>query len=796
MPANSKPAGLKVSALELWRSRKLGPRMLRSHMAVAAIGLGILALILGFTFFMRARTADLAQVTAPMAQESRSALQGVERTLAQLRGWVVIRDEKFRQQRRSAWADQIDPAMASLKALSGDGAEEDREAIAEAKRALSELKEVQWWIEDVAQTPGNEPASDLFGDKLRASGDEIYQTITAMIELEKALDDPNRPNRAFAAMADFRGSFSRSQTALGAFVQSGVGADELMFGSQAGIAQQRLADLRADTQSLTPDQRTLLEAIDMRLPSHIEFAEEVIAFREAPDWNRARYLLRQEAVPIAREVTGMLTALAERRSEQVAVDAARLQRMSSVAIGMSAILMAVLGGAAWFVSRRGTARLMGPIQALSEATKKMAAGELEEDLPIANGDELGDLTNAFNQMRASVKTSELLLKRREEESRTVIESSPSGMIMVNESGTIVMLNQTSSQLFGYSDGELLGQSIDVLVPDAVRPGHHQMVSGFMKEPAVRGMGQGRDLFGQRKDGSLIPVEIGLHPIQTGEGPRVLAGIIDLTERKRSEQLLARQAMEASLLHRAVAMASESTSFNQALQMCIDEVCSATHWPVGHVYLPDEAGEVLNSTSIWRTSAVEGCEEFRKVTEETTFTSGVGLPGRVWESGNAHWIVDVLEDSNFPRAKHCRELGLRSAFAFPIKVQDEIMAVLEFFTEERLEPDEGLLRVAESVGDQVGRVFERQQVQVALEAAKVQAEEASRAKSDFLANMSHEIRTPMNGIIGMSELIQATKLTDEQRDYIHLVTQSADSLLHVINDNGVENFLDFLMPSGV
>ncbi len=134
-------------------------------------------------------------------------------------------------------------------------------------------------------------------------------------------------------------------------------------------------------------------------------------------------------------------------------------------------------------------------------------------------------------------------KRSEQRLRLVVEAAPSGMIMVDENGKIVLVNSQVERLFGYSREELVGQSIELLVPAAVRRKHPEHRSMFFADPKARAMGIGRDLYGQRKDGTQIPVEIGLNPLMT-EGERfVLASIVDITERKRAEALLQDKMLE-------------------------------------------------------------------------------------------------------------------------------------------------------------------------------------------------------------------------------------------------------------
>jgi PAS domain S-box-containing protein len=125
----------------------------------------------------------------------------------------------------------------------------------------------------------------------------------------------------------------------------------------------------------------------------------------------------------------------------------------------------------------------------------------------------------------------------EEIIRLAVEACPSGMIMTDAGGRIVLVNAEVERLFGYAREELLGASIDILVPTAVRAVHRGHRAGFVERPQARRMGVGRDLYGVRKDGSKVPVEIGLNPIRTGAGLMVLSAITDITERKLADERL-------------------------------------------------------------------------------------------------------------------------------------------------------------------------------------------------------------------------------------------------------------------
>jgi two-component system, LuxR family, sensor kinase FixL len=166
-------------------------------------------------------------------------------------------------------------------------------------------------------------------------------------------------------------------------------------------------------------------------------------------------------------------------------------------------------------------------------------------------------------------------KRAEEQFRLVVEAAPSAMIMVNTEGRITLANTQAEAVFGYAREELIGQPIEMLVPERFRSRHVGDRHGYHGDARARSMGAGRELFGRRKDGSEVPIEIGLNPIHTSEGLFVLASIIDISQRKRAELQAARQRNEMAHLSRVSTLGELSGSIAHELNLPLSAIlCNA------------------------------------------------------------------------------------------------------------------------------------------------------------------------------------------------------------------------------
>jgi len=187
-------------------------------------------------------------------------------------------------------------------------------------------------------------------------------------------------------------------------------------------------------------------------------------------------------------------------------------------------------------------------------------------------------------------------KQAQELFQLATEASPSGIILVNDRGHIVLVNSQIEKLFGYRRNELVGKFVDVLVPKRFLAAHPSYRAKFFAAPEARPMGAGRELFARRKDGSEFPVEIGLNPIQTPHGLVVLANVVDISARLAGEEEARRSREQVELLGRASLLgemtASLAHELNQPLAAIVNNATAAMQFLEQGRLDPDRLQEIL------------------------------------------------------------------------------------------------------------------------------------------------------------------------------------------------------------
>ncbi len=222
--------------------------------------------------------------------------------------------------------------------------------------------------------------------------------------------------------------------------------------------------------------------------------------------------------------------------------------------------------------------------------------------------------------------------------------------------------------------------------------------------------------------------------------KLTAGIVsDITERRTLERHLQLQT-EARLV------LAESSTLDEVAPKLLKVVCDTLEWAFGAFWSVDRQARVLRCANIWKEPNPR-FDEFSNKSKDMTFDRGIGLPGRVWESGIPAWVTDVVRDPNFPRAPLAKIAELHGAFAFPIVAGGEVLHVVEFFSHENREPDEELLRMFANISSQLSQFLERSQ----LEQQLIQSQKMDTV-GRLAGGVAHEFNSIMTAIIGQTELL--------------------------------------------
>jgi PAS domain S-box-containing protein len=317
----------------------------------------------------------------------------------------------------------------------------------------------------------------------------------------------------------------------------------------------------------------------------------------------------------------------------------------------------------------------------------------------------------------------------------LLDAIPEAVLVASSQGTILLANQQAELMFGYARAELVGRAVEVLLPERFRAAHGSHRAAYMEAPRVRPMGAGLDLFGLRKDGTELAVEISLSPVTLGGEVAVISTIRDVTERRELEQARQRlvdQELALSKRLQAVQSISDAALANLSIDSLLPDlmgrVRTALETDTASILLLDDQGQIL----IPRAAA--GLEE--EVEQQVRIPMGEGFAGRVAAERRA---IAVADTGNIRLANPIlREKGIRSLLGVPLIVEGRLLGVLHVGTLTRREfsvDDQILLRL---VTDRIALAVDRAQLHH-------QAETALTLRNEFLSAISHDLGNPVAAV---------------------------------------------------
>lgn len=380
------------------RGSTLPKQLLLSHLRVA--GLAAIVLFFGALALQRITTPieEIRLVNVPSANAASQVQLGLQRSEANLRGWVAMNDVAFKEQVELAWDEEISPAFESLRTLSDVGEKERQELLSMLASKLTRLRKLQEWTIYISEKPGNEPAKLVFTSKFGPAREALVQLIKSSFDLRKVLDVG-----LSEMIFELRLAIAQADAALGRFVVEGEKADAESYQNYIDEAR---AILHSPYATLL-EQKTLIS----QLEAMHKLSESIVRSKNSSRSNIAWHTIRMRVVPLSDSISELFSSIAEQETSTMREKVDDISQSASTLSLWSVFSLIFLVVTATLLARKEAARISAPVTKLFHATQAMQKGDYEKKLNPEGVREVYGLIEGFNEMRTAIWRSHQYLEK-------------------------------------------------------------------------------------------------------------------------------------------------------------------------------------------------------------------------------------------------------------------------------------------------------------------------------------------------------------------------------------------------
>lgn len=766
------------------KSRKVGLRkkLFRSHLIIASFGLFILLIAAGSLGVIRHFSLILATNSGPAILAAKDLKISTVQTLASIRGWMANGDPQLLIDQKNAWANGVYPAINALEQILEKSAlsihDNDMTMI---KKHLIELEELQWHIGDVGQTPGNNQARAVYLTTMKKILFDIDQSITGIVQIEKSLDEQGRRS-ILGFMGEIRWSVSTCELALMNYIEDAHLEDIEKYKTSLENIDYNIFQLKQLITQLTKEQYELFQYLVIRLTSIKPIAIDIIKQRNAPDAIVSQYLLNQRAIPLVNEINAIAETVFKDLTKRTTFYSDTIIKINNWLPYLVFTLFLGLITIALYLSNRSANLIMSPILLLTSGVKQLTNNNQASDIIIETNDELEMLASGFNTMRISLQDRQ----ERLEETNLDLE------IQAKLDYDIAMFNQhirgqqsiaelcdniltTLSHIIGIHVGAIY---LDETMTNESSNSKYKLVSTFTLDDSD-------DKFKQFPLGSeLIAQCVSLNKIifvdEIAEGDLHLDATAGNTI---PPSVIAVPLIFDNVIIAVIELARTAPFDNGTISFIehlLDNIGIAFNTNLSRIKLERASNNVKNQMFAIDEHAIVSITDVNgKISYANNKFCEISGYTREELYGSYHRVIksDEHDDAFWNHFW----VTISSGKVWQGQIKNFAKDGTIYWVDSTIVP---MKDTAGNIIEYMGirrDITESKQMEIGLTHAMKSAHAAELAKGSFLANMSHELRTPMNGILGYSEMILETNLSDESREYATTIFNCGDMLLNLIDD---------------
>jgi PAS domain S-box-containing protein len=384
------------------------------------------------------------------------------------------------------------------------------------------------------------------------------------------------------------------------------------------------------------------------------------------------------------------------------------------------------------------------------------------------------------------KRAETALNEALSQSRQLLEAVPDGIVIADRDGRIVRVNRQTETLFGYGRDELLGQPVEMLIPQRLAGGHGELRLGYFAAPRIRSMGAGRDLFARRKDGSEFAVDISLSPLATPEGTLIISTVRDVTERKQAERRIRGQLEHLNLLDHITRAIGERQDLRSIFQVVVRTLEDSLPIDFGCVCLHDRVANALRVTCVGAKSGALAQE--LTMDEQASIDVDENGLGRCVQ-GQLVYEPDIGQ-VRFPFPERLARGGLGSLVMAPLRSESRVFGVLVAARREAQGFSSVECEFLRQLSEHVALAAHQAQLYGALQQAyddlrqtqqAMMQEERLRALGQMASGIAHDINNALSPVSLYAESMLETELnlSNRARGYLETIQRAVEDVAQTV-----------------